>query len=66
MSFEAISWIDALDPRMVRKAGSKTWKKGGCVEVGLKKSDSEKLDVRKGFPDALRTLNDLGSMNWSC
>ena len=66
MSFEAISWIDALDPRMVRKARSKTWKKGGCVEVGLKKSDSEKLDVRKGFPDAPRTLNDLGSMNCSC
>ena len=54
--------MDALDPRMVRKVGSKTWKKGGWVEVGLKKSDSAKLDVRKGFPDAPKTLNDLGSI----
>ncbi len=55
--------MDALDPRIARKAGSKTWKKGGCVDVGFKKSDSEKLEVRKGFPDPLRTLNDLGSTN---
>ncbi len=26
--------MDALDPRIERKVGSKTWKKGGCVEVG--------------------------------
>jgi hypothetical protein len=55
--------MDASDPRMVRKAGSKTWKKGGWVDVGLKKSDSEKAEARKGFPDPLRTLNDLGSTN---
>jgi hypothetical protein len=33
------------------------------VDVGLKNSDSEKLEVRKGLPVPLRTLNDLESTN---
>jgi len=46
VSFDAIS---SLDPRIVRKAVSKAWKKGGSVHVGLKSSDSETGWCRKSL-----------------
>lgn len=51
----------AFGPRMSRNAGSKIWKKGGAVDVGLNSWLKEEL--RKG-PLGPRTANDLGSTSY--